>query len=183
MLRINTLIAPITPEKYQLTIRKKVTTTYSSLLLSISLRFLLRRPSLPLASLAMASGGPSSSPVPSSWMEIVVAVNNRLPSLSPLVGGPVLCRLKASTSEFICFNGNAMARARLHFQHSLISKFFEKLPPFEQIKEILQTRWAEFGEVVISDLSNGYLLLRCELFDLTQKLLFEGPWSVNGAIL
>ncbi|XP_039136996.1 uncharacterized protein LOC120274516 [Dioscorea cayenensis subsp. rotundata] len=131
----------------------------------------------------MASGGPNSSSPP-SWAEIVAAVKNRPNQTpSPLVEGPVLRKLKASTSEFIRLDGDAMARARLRIQHSLLGKFFGKPPPFDQVKSILQSKWNDIGEISISDLPNGYLLFRCESFEISQKILFDGPWAVNGAIL
>lgn len=129
----------------------------------------------------MASRGKSSS-LP-SWAEIAAAAKNRPPNPSPLVDGPVLRKLKASTSEFIQFNGDAMARARLRFQHSLIRKFFRKPPPYDKIETILLSRWSDLGKIIILDLTNGYLLFHCESFNVTQKLLFEGLWGVNGAIL
>ncbi|XP_039136678.1 uncharacterized protein LOC120273995 [Dioscorea cayenensis subsp. rotundata] len=131
----------------------------------------------------MASGGPPSTPSPSSWAEIAAAIKNRPSNPSPLVEGPVLRKLKASTSEFIHFDSDSVARAHLRFQHSLIGKFFGKPPIFEQIKTVLLTRWQEFGEISISDLPNGYLLFRCESHEVSQKLLFEGPWGVNGVVL
>lgn len=111
----------------------------------------------------------------------MVAKKRTLPS--PLVPGPVLSKLKANTSEFIHIDGDSMARARLRFQHSLLGKFFGKPLLFEHVKTVLHNRWSEFGEVSISDLPNGYLLFRCASHDIMQKLLFEGPWAVNGVVL
>lgn len=76
-----------------------------------------------------------------------------------------------------------MSKARRRFQNSLYGKFFGKPPPFDQLKKILQTMWSNIGEVDISDLPNGYLLLRCVSQKIMEKILFEGPWSVNGIIL
>lgn len=76
-----------------------------------------------------------------------------------------------------------MDKARLRFQNALYGKFFGKPPPFEQVKKILTTLWSNVGEVLISDLPNGYLLLRCASQDVMHKILFEGPWTVNGIIL
>lgn len=93
----------------------------------------------------MSSGGPSS-PTPPFWAEIAAAVKNRL-NPSPLIEGPMLRKLIASTTEFIRFDRDAIARARFRFQHSLIGKFFGKPPPFDQIKSILQSKWNDFGEI------------------------------------
>lgn len=110
-------------------------------------------------------------------------VKNNPSNPSPIVDGQVLHNLKATTSDFIRFDEDTMGRARLHFQHSLIGKFFGKPSPFDQIKAILHTKWSDFGEISISDLPDGYLLFHYESFDVVQKLMFEGPWGVNGATL
>lgn len=129
----------------------------------------------------MASRG-QTSPSPPSWAEIVVAAKKRTVH-SPLVAGPVLSKLKACTSEFIHIDGDSMTRARICFQYSILGKFFGKPPLFEHVKTVLLTRWSEFGEISISDLPKGYLLFKYASHDVMQRLLFEGPWAVNGVIL
>lgn len=47
----------------------------------------------------------------------------------------------------------------------------------------LLAKWAEVGEVLISDLPNGFLLIRCGSHDVMQHLLTNVPWSINGIIL
>lgn len=39
------------------------------------------------------------------------------------------------------------------------------------------------GSFQISDLPNGYLLIRCSTHEAMQKLLFDGSWAVNGIVL
>lgn len=146
------------------------------------LRSFLLFPTSTSSALAMASGG-LAPPGPPSWAEIAAAVKNRPPNSPPLIDGSILRRLKASTSDFILFDRDAMAKAYLQFQHSLIGKFFGKPPSFDQIKPLLQSRYNELGEISISDLPNGYLLFRCESFEISQKLMYDGPWTVNGATL
>lgn len=41
----------------------------------------------------------------------------------------------------------------------------------------------EFGEVTISDLPNGFLLIRCSSHEIMQRILMGGPWSINRIIL
>lgn len=69
------------------------------------------------------------------------------------------------------------------FQHSLFGKFFGKPPPFDQVKTFLKTKRAEFGKVFISDLPNGFLLIRCASHSIMQHLLCDDPWTINGIIL
>lgn len=71
----------------------------------------------------------------------------------------------------------------MKFKHALYGKLFGKLPSFDQVKSMLLTRWSEFGEIFISDLPNGFLLIRCSTKKAMQHLLIDGPWSVNGIIL
>lgn len=44
-------------------------------------------------------------------------------------------------------------------------------------------KWEEHGEIMISDLPNGFLLTRCPSHSVMQKLLADGPWSLNGLLL
>lgn len=69
--------------------------------------------------------------------------------------------------------------SKLHF----LASFFGKLPLFDQVKTILQSKWSDIGVINISYLPKGCLLLRCETYEVMQKLLFNGPWAVNGTIL
>lgn len=85
----------------------------------------------------------------------MAATAQRKPLLSPLVDGPVLNKLKASTSEFLRLDRDTVSRARIRFQTSLYGKFFGKSPPFEQVKEILSFKRNELGVFQISDLPNG----------------------------
>ncbi|XP_039113739.1 uncharacterized protein LOC120249304 [Dioscorea cayenensis subsp. rotundata] len=132
----------------------------------------------------MASGGdpPPSSFQKKTWAD-VAATAQKGSAMSPLVDGPVRSKLKAGTSEFIRLDRDAVSRASLRFQTSLYGKFFGKAPPFDQIKEILSSKWSDLGAVQISDLPNGYLLIRCENQDTMHLLMFEGPWAVNGIVL
>lgn len=41
----------------------------------------------------------------------------------------------------------------------------------------------EIGEVSISDLPNSFLLIGCPSHEVIQKILVEGPRSINGIIL
>lgn len=121
-------------------------------------------------------------PVRQSWAQVVAASARDLDN-SPLHNRAILAKLKDSTSEFIRFDGDTMARAHLKFQNSLYGKFFGKPHPFEQVKSFLYAKWIEYGEVSIFDLPNGYLLIRCGSHQTMQKLLTKGPWSINGIIL
>lgn len=128
----------------------------------------------------MASEG--HNPSPPSWAEIAAASKGKV-APSPLVEGPMLSKLKETTSDFVFMDLEAKNRAKMQFQHSLYGKFFGKAPPFDIVKANLLARWEEFGEIFISDLPNGYLLIRCAAHKAMQRILFEGPWTVNGVTL
>ncbi|XP_039141982.1 uncharacterized protein LOC120279183 [Dioscorea cayenensis subsp. rotundata] len=135
----------------------------------------------------MASGGHAPHPVvppdrPQSWAQ-VASSNPHSSDTSPLQNPLLLAKLKSSTSQFVRIDGDALARAHLKFQNSLFGKFFGKPPPFDQVKAFLSAKWSQFGEVLISDLPNGFLLLRCDSHDTLKHLLCDGPWSINGIIL
>lgn len=71
----------------------------------------------------------------------------------------------------------------MKFQNSLFRKVFGKSPPFDQVKASLFAKWGDYGEMMISDLPNGFLLIRYPSHDVLKKLLTDGPWSLNGIIL
>lgn len=157
-------------------------------LLLVCLLSSLFRPYFPLA---MASGGtplqPPPQPPPSisslkSWAQVASSGPRPFDS-SPLQNPPLLAKLKSSTSEFVCFDSDALAHAQSKFQHSLFGKFFGKPSLFDQVKTFLTIKWAEFGEVFISNFPNGFLLIRCASHSIMQHLLCDGPWTINGIIL
>lgn len=113
----------------------------------------------------------------------VAAPSQGKANVSPLADGPVLNKLKANTSDFVRLDQDTISRARMRFQIALYGKFFGKPPPFEQVKEILSAKWNNLGLFQISNLPNGYLLIQCSTHEAMQKLLFEGPWAVNGIML
>lgn len=132
----------------------------------------------------MASGGqpPPASHLSKTWADVAAAAQRKPPS-SLLVDGPMLNKLKANMSEFLQLDCDTISRARQCFQSSLYGKFYGKSPPFEQVKEILSSKWNDLGSYQISDLPNGCLLIRCGTMEAMQRLLFEGPWAVNSNIL
>lgn len=94
-----------------------------------------------------------------------------------------LARLKATVSDTVRVDADIKLRAQIRFQLALYGKLFGKSSPFEMVKTILLGLWKTLGVVHISDMSNGYLLIRCETEATKQHLLFGGPWSVNGLTL
>lgn len=135
----------------------------------------------------MASGdrppAPSSHPLHrKSWAQIASSINQHTDN-SPLHNATILNKLKESTTDFIRLDRDLLNRAHLKFQHALYGKLFGKSPPFEQVKADLLAKWSMFGEILISDLPNGFLLIRCPSQQVMEKLLLDGPWTVNGIIL
>lgn len=76
-----------------------------------------------------------------------------------------------------------MSIARLKFQYAIYGKLFGKSPPFAEVKTDLIAKWSAYGKIIISDLPNALLLIRCSSQKAMQHLLLDGPWSVNGIIL
>lgn len=136
----------------------------------------------------MASGGypppllPNPSPGSSTWAQIASSTFHNS-SNSPLHNPQILSKIKESSTEFVRIDGDTISRARHRFQHSLYGKFFGKPPPFDQVKISLMAKWAKIGEIFISDLPNGFLLIRCSSDETVKSLLLDGPWTINGMIL
>lgn len=123
-----------------------------------------------------------SDPHNKSWSQIASSLTQTINN-SPLHNEQLLNKLKASTTSFIKLDVEAIGRGRRKFQHALYGKLFGKPPPFDQVKYTLLSKWAEFGEIFISDLPNGFLLIRCSTKLAMKHILLGGPWSVNGIIL
>ncbi|XP_039146855.1 uncharacterized protein LOC120284118 [Dioscorea cayenensis subsp. rotundata] len=137
--------------------------------------------------LAMASGdwhpAPSPSPTqPKSWAQIASSLRQSSDN-SLLHNTHILNKLKETTTNFIRLDSVTMSRARMKFQHALYGKLFGKPPHFDQVKTNLLAKWSIFGEVTISNLPNGFLLIKCSSQKTMQHLLLDGPCSVNGLIL
>lgn len=47
---------------------------------------------------------------------------------------------------------------------------------------VLTKKWKQWGICYISDMTNGYFLVRCAYVEMLGAVLFEGPWSVNGMV-
>lgn len=135
----------------------------------------------------MASGDqpPTSSSFPSQqklWAQAASSSSLAFDN-SPIHNMQILNKIKESTSSFVRVDDDALTRAHMRFQHALYEKLFGKPPPFDQVKAPLCAKWADIGEVFISDLPNGFILIRCTSHLVSQGLLTEGPWSINGIIL
>lgn len=66
---------------------------------------------------------------------------------------------------------------------SLYAKFLGKSLPLDQAKLILADAWRVLGDFTVSDLPNGFYFIRCETFVMEAKLLWDGPWTIDGRIL
>ncbi|KAJ0961230.1 hypothetical protein J5N97_000776 [Dioscorea zingiberensis] len=74
-------------------------------------------------------------------------------------------------------------RTHQRFQHALYGKLFGKDPPFGIVKASLLGLWNELGTIHISDMPNGFLLIRCATAEARDHLLFGGPWTVHRVTL
>lgn len=53
----------------------------------------------------------------------------------------------------------------------------------EQVRLALKERWKGLDEFKVVDLPNGYYFINCESQEMQLKLIFDGPWTMNGLIL
>lgn len=51
------------------------------------------------------------------------------------------------------------------------------------MKTTLLGQWQDFGRVLISDMPNGFMLIRCESDEVKQNIIFGRPWNVSGLTL
>lgn len=125
----------------------------------------------------MASGDmpplPPRSPS-QSWAQIA-SVAARNTDNSPLHNSQALAKLKDTTSEFVRMNCEAITCARMRFRNFLYGKFFGKPPLYDQVKMSLMAKWV--------DIVRFNSLIRCVSHNVMQRLLLEGPWSINGIML
>lgn len=68
-------------------------------------------------------------------------------------------------------------------QSALYAKFLGKSLPLDQAKLELADAWKGLGSFTISDLPNGFYFIRCENLEMQAKLLWDGPWTIDGRIL
>ncbi|KAJ0987953.1 hypothetical protein J5N97_006309 [Dioscorea zingiberensis] len=135
----------------------------------------------------MSGGGGAPPPVPPvplapSWAEVADA-GNCGPS-SPLpIDKEVLEKLKRVVIDTVHVDEESKQRARSRFQNALYGKLFGKAPPFGIVRTTLLGMWRELGTVHISDMPNGFLLIRCESEAVKDRLLSGGPWALFGASL
>lgn len=69
------------------------------------------------------------------------------------------------------------------FYNALYGKFFGKSLPMDFVRTVLRGLRRQWGEVQIANIPNGFFHIRYETHEMVQKLLFEGPWIVNGLVL
>ncbi|XP_039128993.1 uncharacterized protein LOC120265170 [Dioscorea cayenensis subsp. rotundata] len=67
-------------------------------------------------------------------------------------------------------------------QSALYAKFLGKSLPLDQAKLALDDAWKGLGSFTISDLPNGFYFIHCENLEMQAKLLWDGPWTIDGRI-
>ncbi|KAJ0981964.1 hypothetical protein J5N97_010219 [Dioscorea zingiberensis] len=68
-------------------------------------------------------------------------------------------------------------------QTVVYGKFLGRAPPLGIVREALSRFWADLGEFTVADMPNGFFLIRCGTTEMTEVILTEGPWSINGMVL
>ena len=118
--------------------------------------------------------GEGAQPPGPSWAKIARTAN-RCPHVGSVVDPETLEKLKASITDSVQVDNESSNRARMRFQHALYGKLFGMTPPFDFVKNTLLRLWSSFGVVHISDMPNGYFLIRCSSDEVKQKVMFGGP--------
>lgn len=98
--------------------------------------------------------------------------------------GAILEKLKLNISEVFKVDEETKLRARFRFQYVLYAKLFGKAPAVKYVKISLLGQWQDFGRIMILDMPNGFMLIRCESDEVKQNIIiFGGPWNFNEMTL
>ncbi|KAJ0983711.1 hypothetical protein J5N97_011966 [Dioscorea zingiberensis] len=103
-----------------------------------------------------------------------------MPSIT--IPGPLLEKIKASVTDTISLNPEALNRAHESMKGTLFGKVLGRAPNLEAARETLSRLWGCYGEFTIADMPNGFFVIRCSTATMAEDLLVEGPWSINGSI-
>lgn len=68
-------------------------------------------------------------------------------------------------------------------QNMLYTKFLGKSLPLDEAKLALADAWKGLGDFSFSDLPNGFYFICCNSLEMQAKLLWDGPWTIDGRIL
>lgn len=101
----------------------------------------------------------------------------------PLLDAETLEKLNMTIKDVHRVDFDCKLWAKQQFQHALYGKLFGKTPAFEYVKMTLLGLWSSVGIVQISNMPNGFFLIRCASHDVMQKILCGGPWTVDGLTL
>ncbi|XP_039138906.1 uncharacterized protein LOC120276249 [Dioscorea cayenensis subsp. rotundata] len=128
---------------------------------------------------------PFSTTLPGvSWSKVVSSSSPAPAFENPLhLQKPHFDRLKNSVKSCITIDRDQWHSARDSMQTVLYAKFLGKSLPLDQAKLALSDAWKGLGDFSISDLPNGFYFVRCSSLDMQAKLLWDGPWTVDGRIL
>ncbi|XP_039134867.1 uncharacterized protein LOC120272170 [Dioscorea cayenensis subsp. rotundata] len=143
-----------------------------------------------MSSSAPSRKPPSQPPDPSStipgvsWARVVGSSSRTSAFDLPLhLQKPHFDKLKISTHSCISIDRDQWLTARDKMHSALYAKFLGKSLPLDQAKHALADAWKGLGEFSITDLPNGFYFIRCESIEMQSKLLWDGPWTIDGRIL
>ncbi|XP_039134936.1 uncharacterized protein LOC120272238 [Dioscorea cayenensis subsp. rotundata] len=127
---------------------------------------------------------PSSTTKPGlSWAKVVGTPSSASFENPPHLQKSHFDRLKNSIKTCISLDREQWNSARNMMHSALYAKFLGKSLPLDQAKLAMANAWKGLGEFSVSDLPNGFYFINCESLDMQAKLLWEGPWTIDGRIL
>ncbi|KAJ0980100.1 hypothetical protein J5N97_008355 [Dioscorea zingiberensis] len=89
----------------------------------------------------------------------------------------------ASVHDTVTLDEDAVARAHESMKVVLYAKLLGKAPPLDYLRGYLVRQWSIFRDFTLTDMPNGYFLIKCSSEEMVTNLLLEGPWTVNGMVL
>lgn len=91
--------------------------------------------------------------------------------------------LKKSVNDVVLVDYELKAPVSNILMNFLFGKFLGKAPPLEVVKNSLMEMWKRMGPFSVSDMPNGFYLIRCEKLEMIEAVLCKGPWTIGGMVL
>ncbi|KAJ0974497.1 hypothetical protein J5N97_016462 [Dioscorea zingiberensis] len=118
-----------------------------------------------------------------SWANVVQGQGGRDRMDSVIFPGPMLDRLKAVVQNTVILEDSLVDRIRAKRKLCLHGKFLGKPLPLEVARNGLARLWEDLGWFKIADMPNGFYLITCSSETMLERVLTDGPWSVNGTMM
>lgn len=80
--------------------------------------------------------------------------------------------MKQSVNDVVFVGKKLKEREICKMSNSLFGKFLGKAPPLEVVLRSLLEMWRGMGSFTVSDMSNGFFLIRCDNPEMVESVLW-----------